>query len=500
MDTYMEYINHFITSKSKLNLNELNIKNDHIKPLNKFIKNTFLEYRKFFYETTTEIYVGESSEPKKIRDRLLDFYTDLIDNNADETYDFIKDLNKNDHYYEIYIKGLEMFKFYICSDDVEFIYIILHSLNIFSQYVFNVPQKKFLVFDRILRHSGIDKQAKINIMDYTFDIYIFPNSLERKLAGVTYSKDHLNIYKKKNTAFTTSGVTGYDMVITKKEEINKLMIHELIHLYKLDGSYLKNTDYLKKIRKMMPFYDHNAELECVAEILSNIYNCMELCLIITQKYNLTDQEQFELLNLMINIEKEHSMCVVAKILKYFNIKPDELFNYSKTKIELVSPINLYHIFRSVLFIYFDDFLNKDNINLVNEKILEINDNVFLTLKDLIKKAKSNDSNYMKQLNEYYRQVDLEYDMNISYVTLDIDFNKVKFKNIIIKNFNQKEYENDLKKNYLNILNNNPLTSLEINGDYDFYNKLKHKIQSGGGTNYYYKYLKYKLKYLNLLNE
>lgn len=412
----MEYIINFITNKSKLNLGEL------FEPtvkmyMNDYIKTCYLNYNHYFINTKTELYIKKSNKIKT-KNVLINFYKEFIDNNVDNDYDFIKELNNVNNVYEITINNLDMFKFFVYSDDLDYIYKILHSFNIFTNFIFSDKSKINLIYDR-LKNNNIYK------------IYLFPNNLERKLINNKFIKKHLNIYKKKGTAFITSGITSHYMVITKKEEFNKLLLHELIHLYKLDGSINGITDCLKDIRLNMPFNDENQELECIAETLSNIYNCMELCSISAYKYKLSINYQFTLLNYMINLEREHTYNVISKIIKYFGITPNKIFNYNKPKIQLVSPINLYHIFRSVIYFYLNDFLNSNNINNIN--ILELNENVFYLLKDKINQVNIKNSNYMIQLQPYYYAKHLIRSLDISYITLDIDFDKVIFNNIFIKN-------------------------------------------------------------------
>lgn len=450
----MDLVYPFLTNQSKLNLNQINITKNNAN-INPFLKDSFLEYKKFFINTNTEIYVKDIDK-NIVKNRLLEFYQELIDDKADESYNFIKSLDFVNKAYEMTVKGHEMFKFFVYYDDLDYISKILHLFDIFTNFIFNVPEKKKLVQDRILKSYGI--MSNENIDKYTFNIYIYPNNIPRKLADKIYSCDHLKTYKTTNTAFTTSGVTGFDMVLTKKEELSKLLLHELIHLFKLDGTFKKITNILNNTREQMPFQDECGEMECIAESLSNIFNCMNVTLIVSKANNLNEQQELNLLNMLIHIEKEYSIFIVSKILKYFNIDPMTLFDYNNKKIELVSPINLYYIFRSVIFFDFDLFFQENNINMINKNILEINDNIYKQLKKYIY---NNIKPYKNKLLKIYNSFEIQSNLSTSYIILDIDFDKVKLNNIIIRN----------EKN--------------IN-------------QNGGYKNIYYqKYIKYKLKYINL---
>lgn len=472
----MEFAN-YITENSKNNLQQLVNSTNKSLHNNKILRKSFSNYKKFFEETNTKIFLRKVDMDTKanLKKKLFDFYKDLIDDKVNQNYDFIRDLESVNDVYEIYVSELEMFKFYVYYDDIKYISQIIHIFNIFTKYIFSVPEKKRKFFMRLFGHSN-ELQNKLNNIDkYYFNIYLFPNKLKRILAGISFTLDHLRIYKKTNTAFTTSGVTSFEMILTKKEEFSKLFLHELIHLYKLDGTHSIETGKLDNIRNMMPFMDYNGERECVAELMSNIYNCMNLCLISSDK----SHDSYDQLIDLINIEKEYSIYLVAKILKYFNIKPNELFNYVKQKVQLVSPINLYCILRSILFFKLDDFLHTDNM--ANSDILEINDNIYSELVSWVDSASIVDSEYMLRLEYYYNIIQIKNNLAVLYISLDIDFDMVEFKNIHIEYaFNEMSHMDLFKKQFKEILLNK-----------------KNMVQYGGSKNFYYKYLKYKLKYLQI---
>ena len=473
------YVNKYLTNNSKKNSLELDdLIIDDI--LNDYLIGAFQIYKKIFNQTKTKIHLQKNIMNTQYKKILLDFYNGLIDN-IDSDYDFYNDLTKVEYVFEIYIDGLEMFKFYVFDNDIDYVSKILHLFNVFTNYIFSEPSKKENLLKRLIRSSNPTKINSDNIDRYLFNIYIFPNNIKRKLAGQSYIPKHLNIYKKTNTAFTTSGVTSVDMILTKKEELSKLLLHELIHLYKLDGNHHYETSFLEQIKQKMPFSDNNSERESVAELMSNIYNCMNLCLIISKDHNLNEDQENNLLNILINMEKEYSVAVVSKILKYFNVQPNELFDYNKNKVELVSPINLYYIFRSVLYFRLNDFLQSKN--LVKKNILEINENIYSDLEQYAFESKK--SIFMEKLYYYYKKSDLKSNPSVSYITLDIDFDKVRF------DIEFKSYDNQ------NIFLDKFLKDVQ---QLNYYNKKNDEyIIIGGNINYYYKYLKYKIKYLRLFN-
>ncbi len=493
----MNYINHYITDNSKKILKFLNLKNDRIHT-NKLLITSFQYYKKYFLKTKTNIHV--TIVKNDIKDKMINFYHNFIDENVSNN-NFINDVNSLKNVYEGYIEDNEIFKFYLYHNDINYITKIVHLFNIFTSCAFGNQEKRLQFFNSFLKYTNIITNNKLNYK--SFPVYIYPNNIKRNLISSSFKKQHLNMYKMENTAFTTSGVTstGSYVYFTKKQELSKLQLHELIHLYKLDGSYMKSNDYLDNIRSNMPFQDNNEEIESTAEFLSNIYNCMNLCLVISKEHNLNEQEEIDLLEQLIHIEKEYSFYAVAKILKYFNVKPNDLFNYQNNKIELVSPINLYYIIRSIIYYYYDDLFINDNFNL-KYQVLEFNVNIFKELQKHI--SNIDNSSYFDKINYYYYSDVISSDNSISYICLDINFDNINFENIQLNEYDSNSFDkvqHQYMMGYNKIMNDLLDNNIFSSQNQSFVNKLKNALRSAiqpqKGGSYHYKYLKYKSKYLSL---
>lgn len=331
-----------------------------------------------------------------MKDKLIEYYKLLVDENIDHKYDYMKELNKIKHIIKCTIYGLDNFVFYFyISDrklDISFIMRIFYTFH--NHIIFIKPT--------VIRNRLINNEKMI--------IHIFPNDIRRELISQSYDVNHIIKYKQTNKAFTTSGMTSINaMLITKKEELVKLFLHELIHLYKLDGNQESETRILENIKQKMPFQDHNSERECVAEALSNIYNCM----FITIQLNMhIIHDESKMLNRLLCIEREYSIYLVAKILRYFNVKPHELFDYGQTKKELNSPINLYCVFRSIILCNMNLIMS----NRTNKCILDIDKQIYVEL------INTDISYFMNKLNAYYNNIDFD-DLSVSYTCLDLNIQK-----------------------------------------------------------------------------
>ena len=394
-------------------------------------------YGKYIHDNTNCEYI-KVDNIDNIKQILDSYYKDLIDDRYDETYQFKHELNKVGTVYQFAIKGLEFFDIYILNDNIDYCLNIIKLLNIFSRHILDGNQDKESVVKARLR--GRSK----------FPIYIFPNNITRNLIDAKFTHDHLDMYKKTNQAFTTSGMTGSYMVITKSEELIKLLLHELIHFYKLDGTIGRTKNYLDKYRIMLPFTDYNDEEECIAELLSNIYNCMFICIISSLKDKLNKSDQLVLLEKIISDEQKYSYHVIAKILYYFNIDPSNMFSRQNihNKVELVSPINLYHIFKSIIYNNIDILLECNNC----DNIFDISNTVYKSVYDMSQKIYKK---FVDDVSDSYKNIKSDGNLNVSYILHDIDISKI--------------------------------------------NKKSDIIQKGGNIDYYRKYMKYKTKYINTKN-
>lgn len=381
---------------------------------------------KRIYMDSENIYVYKLIENiEDIKEILDSYYINLIDDRYDKTFNFKKELNKVNNIYRFSIKNIEFFDIYILYDDLNYCFNIIKIIDVFSRHILNGDKEKI----KIVKSRLGDRKK--------FPIFIFPNNIKRNLAGKFFSENHLDFYKKTNQAFTTSGMTGDYMVITKKEELIKLLLHELIHFYKLDGTIDKHGSSLGKWRNNMPFNDYNGEEECIAELLSNIYNSMFVSII-----TLRDLKD------LIYDEQQYSHYVIAKILLYFRLKPKNIFESTKKKVDLVSPINLYHIFKSIVF---------DNIYILLEcntktNIFNISKYVY---KYIHKKMPYLMQKFINDIDGQYNYVQKNYaviNTNVSYIKHDIDLERISIKNKIQKGGSYSEVYRDkylkYKKKYI----------------------------------------------------
>lgn len=177
-----------------------------------------------------------------------------------------------------------------------------------------------------------------------------------------------------------SGVTSDEeyILIWRKEEMFKVLIHELIHFYKLDFSdIIFKKSYENKIKS----YDNSiSSKHCVKnvndQIIFNEAYCETLATLINCIiYSIHNNSN---LKKTINIEIQHSIKQTAKILNHFNFKSaDDFFDNDSCSVKLMESTNVfaYYIIKSQLLYNYKKFKKitneKKNISTYKNKLLPL---------------------------------------------------------------------------------------------------------------------------------
>jgi hypothetical protein len=167
-----------------------------------------------------------------------------------------------------------------------------------------------------------------------------------------------------------SGVTSWGpttkVAIFREEEINKLIIHELIHYCHLD---FRNVDF--------PYIDSyninpNTEIrlnESYTEVMANLINC------ICCSYEYQNRENKELYTLFLNYEIKYSIYQCAKILKIYGFKNYEEFNRpydGQNKFKQQTSVFSYFLVKTALLANLDQFSQFLNTYLEPNKMNTMN--------------------------------------------------------------------------------------------------------------------------------
>lgn len=160
--------------------------------------------------------------------------------------------------------------------------------------------------------------------DKKIEFHIFPCKLKKKLPD-----KHKGIIGINN--INTGYSWGDNIVLYRSEELNKLIIHEMIHNLECD-LYINQNESLKHFlfnNIMIQSTEINPR-ESYTEFCANMIHCILLFNEINKLQNhiLTNEVLFEL----INYERLFSMIQACKILNYYGFnKFEDIFNYNTCK-------------------------------------------------------------------------------------------------------------------------------------------------------------------------
>lgn len=207
----------------------------------------------------------------------------------------------------------------------------------------------------------------------TLSIYLYFTSLEKHLPNSNISvldENHVN------TAFTTTCPSDSEIIVFRKEEWFKVLIHETFHNFGLDFSGMNNNTINNCI---LDIFDVNSEVnafEAYTEFWAEIINAL-FCSFYSLKNKQNVDEFLSNAEFYINFERTYTFFQLVKTLQFMGLGYKDL--YSKTEKSKINRENLYkektnvlsyYVIKAVLMNNYPVFLNwcdKNNFNLLDFK-------------------------------------------------------------------------------------------------------------------------------------
>jgi hypothetical protein len=275
--------------------------------------------------------------------------------------------------------------------NLSFYYIQLDNLSLENDI--SIFKNLFLQALTLINHYNKTKQDII--------VMWIPVRKDRDFNYTLINKENINASVNNFNAFTASGVTfGHNpriSILTRYEEINKLMYHELIHNFGIDGSNyhneLKKDGIFERYIKIKTNNSYNYEYslyESYTELISSYINII----FITIKQNITDDSLKYILMTKIIIEIIYSYNTISNIIKLNNFTDYESFKKNKT---FCGDICFYEYYFLKALLYNNLILekpaNKNDFSKYYSKIIIINDDNLL--KEIFNKSiKQNNFSYI----------------------------------------------------------------------------------------------------------
>lgn len=343
----------------------------------KFLMNEYRDIKKFYLEfINLKLQVIDIPKDSDLYKKTLS----IIKNSYLSSFNYINNKIKD-------IISIKLLKY----SNLSFYYIQLDNLSIDNDiFIF---KNLFLQALTLINHYNKTTQNIIVIW--------IPVRKDRDFNYSLINKENINSSVNNFNAFTASGVTfGHNpriSILTRYEEINKLMYHELIHNFGIDGSNyhdeLKKDGILEKYIKIKTNNSYNYEYslyESYTELISSYLNII----FITIKQNITDDSLKYILMTKIIIEILYSYNTISNIIKLNNFTDYESFKKNKSFCGDICFYE-YYFLKALLYnnLILEKPVNKNDFSRYYSKIIKINDDNLL--KDVFNKSiKQNNFSYI----------------------------------------------------------------------------------------------------------
>jgi len=343
----------------------------------KFLMNEYRDIKKFYLQfSRLKLQIIDIPKDTDLYKKTLS----IIKNSYLSSFNYINNQIKN-------IIAIKLIKY----SNLSFYYIQLDNLSLDNDI--SIFKNLFLHALTLINHYNKTTQDIIVIW--------IPVRKDRDFNYSLINKENIDSSVNNFNAFTASGVTfGHNpriSILTRYEEINKLMYHELIHNFGIDGSNyhdeLKKDGILERYIKIKTKNSYNYEYslyESYTELISSYINII----FITIKQNITDDSLKYILMTKIIIEILYSYNTISNIIKLNNFTDYESFKKNKS---FCGDICFYEYYFLKALLYNNLILekpaNKNDFSRYYSKIIKINDDNLL--KDIFNKSiKQNNFSYI----------------------------------------------------------------------------------------------------------
>ena len=174
--------------------------------------------------------------------------------------------------------------------------------------------------------------------------------------SITLSPDNAN------SAVTTSCVVNGEIIIFRKEEWFKVLIHETFHVLGMDFSSMNCDKINKQIYKQFPITSEFNLYDAYCEFWATIINCAFCCFNLLED-DKNKQDFMLYMDFCIQAEQMFSLFQMNKVLNFIGITyknlytKDEIGEHSRLLYKEKTNIFAYYIVKSILLYHIGDFLN-----------------------------------------------------------------------------------------------------------------------------------------------
>ena len=267
----------------------------------------------------------------------------------------------------------------------------------------------------------------------TLTIFIYHTSLTKELPS---SPIEILNENNVNTAFTRSCPANSEIVVFRKEEWFKVLMHETFHNFALDFSDMNNSACHARILSIFPVNSEVNLFEAYTEFWARIMNVL-FCSYFNTKNKHDLNEFLENTEYFINLESIYSFFQLVKVLGFMNVEYRNLYEQNSVSEHIRNTLykentNVlsYYVITLILIYNYQPFLSWCKTN--NTSLLQF------------KKTSASQKNFCDFIIKKYK---------VSKMLKAIDCSNIFFKKLKIKS-NKKSTSTSTSTNELNYLTNN----------------------------------------------
>jgi hypothetical protein len=268
--------------------------------------------------------------------------------------------------------------------------------------------------DQILTWLYIVNEYASQECSKTLTIFIYHTSLTKELPGSSIEiLDENNV----NTAFTRSCLKTAEIVVFRKEEWFKVLMHETFHNFGLDFSDMNNSECNAIILSIFPVNSEVNLFEAYTEFWARIMNVL-FCSYFNTKNKKNINEFLANTEYFINYESIYSFFQLVKVLGFMNVEYTDLYEKTsvsedvrKTLYKEDTNVLSYYVITTILIYNYQSFLNWCKTN--NTSLLQF------------KKTNASQRSFCDFIQKKYKSPKMLDAIDCS----DIFFKKVKIKRV-----------------------------------------------------------------------
>ena len=160
----------------------------------------------------------------------------------------------------------------------------------------------------------------------TLVIYIYMTTLDKRLPD---TKTHILNEGNVNTAFTWGCPVNSEIVIFRKEEWFKVLIHESFHSFGLDFSSMDISASTNYILNMFKVNSKVNLFEAYTEMWAELINIM-FCSFFSLRDKQNESEWLNTFEILVNYERSYSFFQLVKVLHFMGLDYKDLYSSSDT--------------------------------------------------------------------------------------------------------------------------------------------------------------------------